>query len=470
MRSDALASSLARTADVRAASWVAVEHLATAQLRPSVYLERGGRLRCQALLGYRQLLDGLPPWAGVIGRTYATGEAIVVPDVRLNADYLEITEGVVAEACFPIPCSGRTVGAVNLEASCVLTDVDVERLAVTAAALGARIEELGGPAPESASQRLVRHAIALATQYDASGIERAVLAAAVDITPLTSAMLLCRTHDRDAFTPSRAHGPLEAVLTATPADVLDAVAAMVSTGCSAYTVTGSHAGENSGVAALRAVGATSLAVLPAGPDRILLVAGETADGLSTEHCELLELLAAQASACLRTAASVSALRAQAATDALTGLGHHATFHAELAEARESGDVGVLVVDIDGFKAFNDTRGHPEGDRALRATADTLAAALRLGDALYRIGGDEFAALLPGVDGPTALEVADRLHRAVASSAIGLSVSVGAAAALPGEDEAGVLARADRALYVVKKGGRDGIALDERAFERPTTAG
>ena len=172
-------------------------------------------------------------------------------------------------------------------------------------------------------------------------------------------------------------------------------------------MSGADAGENAGVAALRVAGATSLAVLPAGSDRILVVAGTTSVGLSTESCELLELLAAQASACLRTAASVSALRMQAATDALTGLGHHATFHTELAEARDAGDVGVLVIDVDGFKRYNDARGHPAGDSALRATADVLGAALRRGDALFRIGGDEFAALLPGVDDAVALEVAGR---------------------------------------------------------------
>lgn len=470
MRLDDLASSLDITADVRAASWAVVEHLAQPELRPSVYIERGGRLRCQALLGYRQLLDGLPPWAGVVGRTYATGQPSVVRDVRTDPQYLEVADGVRAEACFPICCAGRTVGALNVEGSRALSDEEVARVAAAAAALGEKLEALGGPAPESASQRLVRHAIALATEYDIPAIERAVVAAAVDVTPLTSAMLLCRASEREPFTASRAHGPLQAVLRETQPAAIEAVTSLVASGCSAYTVSGADAGENTGVAALRTAGATSLAVLPAGADRILVVAGETPVGLSTESCELLELLAAQASACLRTAASVSALRAQAATDALTGLGHHATFHAELAEARDRGDVGVLVIDVDGFKRYNDSRGHPAGDSALCATADVLAAALRRGDALFRIGGDEFAAVLPGVDGPVALEVAGRLHHAVTCAAIGLSVSIGAAAAGSGENEASVLARADRALYTVKERGRDGVALDEDAGVAPAALG
>ncbi len=461
MRVDSLAIALARTADVRGAAWAAVEHLEAPDLCPSVYIERGGRLRCQALSGYRQLLDGMPPWAGLIGRAYATGEAQVVLDVREDPNYLAAADGVISEACFPIVCAERTVGALNLEATRPLTPAEVERLGEAATALGARMHALGGPPPESASQRLVRHAIALATQFDAAAIERAVVAAAVDVTPLSSAMLLRRHAEGEPLTSVQAYGPLGPALTAIPPVAVAALAELTSAGCSVYTVAGVRpgVGEGPGTAALRSAGATSMAVLPAGPGRILVVADPSSVGLTTEHCELLELLAAQASVCLRTAASVRALREQAATDPLTGLGHHATFHTELAEARASGDVGVLVIDVDSFKAYNDRHGHPAGDRALRATADALADALRRGDALFRIGGDEFAALLPGVDAPTALEVARRLHAAVEAAGSGLAVSLGAAAARPGEDADGVLARADRALYSVKRGGRNGVALD-----------
>jgi len=95
MRSDALADSLARAGDVRAASAAAVTHLEGVQLRPSVYLERGGRLRCQALHGYRQLLDGLPPWA----------EALTPTERRLAT----WTERTLLVLLFVIPLSGVTV-------------------------------------------------------------------------------------------------------------------------------------------------------------------------------------------------------------------------------------------------------------------------------------------------------------------------------------------------------------------------
>ncbi|MCW3012125.1 MAG: hypothetical protein JWO90_2529 [Solirubrobacterales bacterium] len=457
---DTLSTALARTADVRAASWAAVEHLQGPGLRPSVYIERGGRLRCQALSGYRQLLDGLPPWTGVIGRTYATGEANVVQDVREDPQDLPPDDGVVADACFPLRCGGRIVGVVNVKSDEPLDDDAVEDIRRTANALAARVEALGGPIPESPSQRLVRHAIALATQFDVAGIERAVVTAAVDITPMRSALLLVRPTPDAAFVPACVHGPLGPSLAETPAPDVTALAAFTTAGCSIYTVAGEHAGEpGAGADTLRLPGASSLAVLAAGPDRILVVADATTTGLSTEHCELLELLAAQASACLRTATSVRELRTLASTDALTGLGHHATFHAELAEARADGDVGVLVIDVDRFKAYNDRHGHPAGDVALRRTAEVLAGALRRGDALFRIGGDEFAALLPGAGGESTLEIARRLHDAVADGETGLRVSIGAASAAEGEDGVALLSRADRALYVAKEQGRDGVALD-----------
>lgn len=457
----ALARALAGADDVRAASWAAVAFLAGPELWPSVYIERGGRLRCQALLGYGQLLDGLPPGTGVIGRTYATGRSNVIRDVRAHADYLPAVDGVVGEACFPVMCGPRVVGAVNLEGSQPLGDDEIEALGVTARALGGRIEALGGPEPESSSQRLLRHANALAAEHDIAAIEPLVLAAAIDATPLSSALLLRRASRGVPFSASCAQGPLAPTLLRMPVDAIVSLAAIVTEGCSVYTIPGAGvpARTSRGIAALGVAGATSMA-LPVGDLRILVVAGEAGVRPSTEHCELLELLAAQASTSLRTAASVTTLRAQAAADPLTGLGHHATFYAELARARRAGRFGVLVIDVDAFKEYNDRHGHPAGDRILLSITEALKGALRLRDGLFRIGGDEFAALLAGVDDTLAVSIADRLRRAV-SVGTALSVSIGAAVAEVDEDELGVFARADRALYSVKERGGDGVALAPR---------
>jgi len=200
-----------------------------------------------------------------------------------------------------------------------------------------------------------------------------------------------------------------------------------------------------------------------------LVAGGSSTGLllladrrdavpGTDALELLELLATVAAAALHAADTVVALRRRAATDPLTGLGHHATFQAALARAHRRPSTAVVVCDLDGFKALNDTYGHQHGDAVLRRVADALRGAVRRGDELFRIGGDEFAALVVVGSEAEALEAGARLRAAVAEAGLGVTASVGVA--VPGQDEpeSAALARADRALYRVKAEGRDGVAL------------
>lgn len=142
------------------------------------------------------------------------------------------------------------------------------------------------------------------------------------------------------------------------------------------------------------------------------------------------------------------LRDRAASDPLTGLGHHASFHAALQEGcarpERRGTPALLVFDLDGFKRVNDTRGHQAGDHMLRRTATSLREALRAGEVLYRIGGDEFAALLTVANPEEALGAANRLRRTV-NERIAAGISVGVALHTRPEDPASFFARADWAL-------------------------
>ena len=89
---------LAAAPDVAAACWAVVDHLAEVPgALPSVYLERGGRLRCQAVRGYLEILDGLPETAGIIGRTFRTGEPTVEHDISRSPHFVEIIGDVVAD-------------------------------------------------------------------------------------------------------------------------------------------------------------------------------------------------------------------------------------------------------------------------------------------------------------------------------------------------------------------------------------
>ena len=149
---------------------------------------------------------------------------------------------------------------------------------------------------------------------------------------------------------------------------------------------------------------------------------------------MLDDAAAEASAALGRAYSHRAAEARASTDALTGLPNRRYFDefcGLLAQRRRADDaVGVVMVDIDHFKALNDTYGHPVGDQVLKAVAEALARAVRDEDVPARYGGEEFAVLLRNPSPAVALEVGERIRAAVAAldlSALGpphVTVSVG----------------------------------------------
>jgi diguanylate cyclase (GGDEF)-like protein/PAS domain S-box-containing protein len=146
--------------------------------------------------------------------------------------------------------------------------------------------------------------------------------------------------------------------------------------------------------------------------------GEAEAHFTPDEFELVKLFAGQASIALQTAEAIHAAELRAERDALTGLRNHGVFQAAVDDllapgvAAAAGTFGLLMLDLDGFKAFNDSRGHPAGDRLLRAVAEALLAGIREDDRVYRYGGDEFAVLLPGVGRMEAQAVADRLGAAV----------------------------------------------------------
>jgi diguanylate cyclase (GGDEF)-like protein len=192
---------------------------------------------------------------------------------------------------------------------------------------------------------------------------------------------------------------------------------------------------------------------------VLVVADPQVLGVSTDRTELVELIAVQAGACLRTAAAVADLRRRAATDPLTGLGHRGAFDEALGQShRRPVATAVVLCDVDRFKELNDRLGHQEGDRALKAVAGALQSGLRRGDALFRLGGDEFAALLAVRNDEEALGAARRMREAVADCDAGLTVSIGVAVSSPDERDEALVGRADRALYAAKAAGRDGVVL------------
>jgi diguanylate cyclase (GGDEF)-like protein len=182
---------------------------------------------------------------------------------------------------------------------------------------------------------------------------------------------------------------------------------------------------------------------------------------------LMRLAATETAAALDRADSFRAAETSASTDPLTGLPNRRYFEefsSLLVGRRRSGDaLAVLMIDIDKFKGLNDTYGHPAGDEVLRSVAGAITAAVRDQDVPARIGGEEFAVLLRNPGPAVALEVGERVRRAVRDLDLGdlgvpgVSVSVGVANATgPDEPIHALVDRADRALLRAKRAGRDRV--------------
>lgn len=165
-----------------------------------------------------------------------------------------------------------------------------------------------------------------------------------------------------------------------------------------------------------------------------------------------------------------AMQRLAVDDDLTGLKNRRGFDLLGAQVlascrRHHTPATVLFVDVDGLKAANDTLGHQAGDRLLQDVADTLRSTLREADVVARVGGDEFAAVLSGIDDPAA--VVDRLQRAVDERNLlspdrpPMSFSVGSATFDPADPEPldVLVRRADAAMYEVKRGRRAARGAD-----------
>ena len=155
------------------------------------------------------------------------------------------------------------------------------------------------------------------------------------------------------------------------------------------------------------------------------------------------------------------LRRVGVTDPLTGLLNRRGLTEAIAAA--AAPVSFVALDVDRFKAYNDTFGHPAGDRALQAVADALRATLRKGDVVARAGGEEFVVVLSRTSSVGARRVAEALRTAVAAGGdaleASLTVSVGVATAKTPEEVDEAFAAADRALYMAKETGRNRVVVN-----------
>jgi diguanylate cyclase (GGDEF)-like protein len=162
---------------------------------------------------------------------------------------------------------------------------------------------------------------------------------------------------------------------------------------------------------------------------------------------------------------LATLERLAVSDTLTGLSNRLRLDQVLAEeaarhARGGTPVSVILLDLDHFKTVNDRHGHPVGDRVLVAIGELLTANSRRTDEVGRWGGEEFLVVCCDTDLAGAQALAHKLRGRISAHAFGAAghrtASFGVAQLAPGEDVAGLVARADVALYRAKDGGRDRV--------------
>jgi diguanylate cyclase (GGDEF)-like protein len=189
----------------------------------------------------------------------------------------------------------------------------------------------------------------------------------------------------------------------------------------------------------------------------------TLDRFSEEEFALVKLFAGQVSIALQNAEAHHAVEIRAETDALTQLRNKGTFDRYLLQAvLRAEPFGLLMVDLDEFKGYNDARGHQAGDELLRRIASALRRSVRESDGLFRYGGDEFTLVLPGTDVDGARSVAEKARGAIravsAASGWHMSCSIGIATfPADGAHRDDILLAADRACYASKRAGRDRIS-------------
>ena len=130
-------------------------------------------------------------------------------------------------------------------------------------------------------------------------------------------------------------------------------------------------------------------------------------------------------------------------------------------------LAVIVIDVDHFKQFNDSRGHLAGDQLLKDLVPLLLHCLRRSeDLLARYGGEEFLAVLPGADAAVATDVATAMWNEINQAALGATISIGAASWIPnGGDVSALVKAADLALYAAKNGGRNRVVFSENVGQR-----
>ncbi len=397
--------------------------------------------------------------AGLVvgGVNFALSRLVVGRRLRLLAERMETVEGQLGDAVFSHDWS-----SCNPE-SCALTVDSDDEVGTSARAFNRLIATLARSHGVETAMR--DFSAVLSREFELEGLGEAALDGLLRHTGATAGAILIAREDR--MEPLATQGLRDTDGLASN----DHVRRAVRLGRTEQMLVGTHEVVVDSLLVGRAarevvVAPVTFKSVPLGVVILATPAEFTPDGLG-----LLEQFRADLGLAFNNALAHDRLERLAAVDPLTdafnrrfGLGR---LREEFSRAvRAENPLGLLMIDLDHFKAVNDTYGHLIGDRVLRAVAAACRRVVREGDVLIRYGGEEFLVLLPGAGPDDVRNVGERLRRAVAETSvedgslrIGVTVSLGGATFrdVTVSQEA-LIAAADEALYAAKEGGRNRLVL------------
>jgi diguanylate cyclase (GGDEF)-like protein len=450
-----------------------LRHHLGAEILLSLYEEDAGRVWLRAQRGYAETIHSYPLADGLIAHALRDDRSIAVP-AGAASDPRCIALGVTAEAIIVSPFStARARGALVLESlqpveqAIVVAAEDAMR-AVEQAISAMPVSELERP---TGSRWLSRSFLRLASTRDRDAL--------FELT----ARLVGEVLDVDCV--QAAEGSDELLVVATCHAGRDRVLPLPDAAVNALARASRHesfrlraGGPGDGPAPdVSLEGRCEMIGMPMRTGDELLGFLVASSGVPVEigddAFEQAELLVAQASTALSTLRMLERSERAAVTDGLTGLWNHRRFYETslaLIEAAPEVEFALVLADLDDFKELNDRHGHVAGDDALRSVAAVLRRGMRPGDSVFRVGGEEFALLLPSTSRPNARTVCRRLQRTLETLDLGgwrLTLSFGIARSPEdGSDLRTLMQAADAALYEAKRLGKDRITMaSERLVAR-----
>ena len=208
--------------------------------------------------------------------------------------------------------------------------------------------------------------------------------------------------------------------------------------------------------------------------RLINVLASATTEMSKQNSNLSHKLATSSQEMEKLRTSLRQARAEALTDALTGIANRKLFDETLRLRKDEADaekteLSLLLCDIDHFKSFNDTWGHQTGDQVIRFVASALAKFALPDHLVARYGGEEFAVIMPRTSLKEAGRIADQIRSAIEAKRLvrrstnetigAVTVSFGGALYAPGESVGQIITRADECLYMSKRNGRNRVTLE-----------